>query len=239
VAKGYHVRSILYDSPPVGSDKSRLLRTGLKIDYFPTGQQRFVANLTREDFIAMYYRNVAADAISVQDYDKAYWYLRESLLHAPAESQAINMLAVVSRRTGDPQRAEDLYQYGLAQAQEKLTLLKNYHVLLMAQQRHAEAERIAQRLENMDDVSPFHWFQLAREAYDAAEYSDSIRYYRKALALAPYMHEAWLGVAQAQYEIGDSGNARASLQKALDNVYRPGTRRLYKAKLYSMLQEDI
>lgn len=234
VEKGYHVRSILYEAPVIGASRSVPLTGGVKIDYFPTGQQRFVANLTRETFIAMYYRNIAAEAIAAGDHARAYWYLRESLLYAPNDSQAINMLAVVSRRTGDPARAEELYLHGLAHADEKLTLLKNYQVLLARQGREAEARRIGLQLESMNDASPFHWFQLAREAYQSADYRAAIRYYRKALERAPYMHEAYLGVAQSQYEMGQAADARVSLQRALDHVYRPTTRKLYKAKLYAI-----
>lgn len=239
VEKGFHVRSLLYTPQITQVDTFSLTPPGLKVDYFPTGQQRFVANLTRDSFIAMYYRNVAASAITLMDYSKAYWYLRESLQHAADDSQAINMLAVISRRSGDAARAEELYRYGLAHAEEKLTLLKNYQLLLASQQRSAEAALIQQELDRIDDPSPFHWFQLAREAFNMGEYGDSIRYYRRALDLAPYMHEAWLGVAQAQYESGDNGDAVASLQKALENIYRADTRRLYKAKMFAIMQDGI
>lgn len=239
VEKGFHVRSLLYDPKMLGTTSHGFMQAGLKVDYFVSGQERFVANLARESFIAMYYRNIAASAITVNDYSKAYWYLRESLLYTKDDSQAINMLAVVSRRTGDLARAESLYRYGLEHSEEKLTLLKNYRLLLLSQQRLAEAELLQQQLDQMPDPSPFHWFQLAKEAFDAGEYRDAIRYYRRALDLAPYMHEAYVGVAQAQHEIGNNSEAVASLQKALDNVFRPGTRKLYKAKLHAITRDDI
>jgi tetratricopeptide (TPR) repeat protein len=244
VEKGYHVRSILHD--PILTDNvnetvtpAERDRFALQVDYFPTEQQRFVANLTHDSFIAMYYRNLAADALSATIYSTAYWYLRESLQYAENNSQAINMLAVISRRTGDTQRAEELYRFGLAHADDKLTLLKNYRVLLSALNRAEEAERLQRQLNKLADTSPFHWLQLARESYDAGEYADAIHYYRRALALAPYMHEAYLGVAQAQYESGNNEAAVSSLQKALDNVFRPSTRKLYKAKLYALRREGV
>lgn len=239
VEKGLHVRSILYDPSWSEDSATGIWQPGLKVDYFATGQERFVANLTRAEFIAMYYRNEAATAITQDDYNTAYWYLRESLQYAINDSQAINMLAVVSRRTGDDARAEELYRYGLANGDEKLTLLKNYQVLLRAQQRLAEAEALQATLEQMPDPSPFHWFQLARESVKAGEYPAAIRYYRRALDLAPYMHEAHLGVAQAQHEIGNDELAVVALEKALENVYRPSTRKLYKAKLNALKHPDI
>jgi Tfp pilus assembly protein PilF len=237
VQKGYHVRSILYDN----KERARLedgvfvYNAGIKVDYFKSEQERFVANLSRAAFIAMYYSNIASDAIAAQDYNKAYWYARESLVHAPQNPAAINMLAVISNRKGDAGRAEALYLFGIAHADEKLSLLKNYHGLLQSQGRQEEALQIATQLERMDDPSPFHWVQLARTATDAKEFEAAIRYYRRALELAPYMHEAYLELAKSQHEAGLHNAAISSLSKALENVYRPGTRKLYKAKLYSLM----
>ncbi|MES2604737.1 MAG: tetratricopeptide repeat protein [Pseudomonadota bacterium] len=240
VEKGYHVRSILYNNK-VGVDENGMMwytHSGVKVDYFRTEQARFVSNLKRGDFLAMYYSNMAADSIGAGDYNTAYWYARESLLHAPVNTVAINMLAVVSRRTGDEARAEELYRFGIAHAEEKLTLLKNYRVLLEAQGRQTEALAIGEQLEKMEDPSPFHWLQLARTSYENGEFDAAVRYFRRALEMAPYMHEAYLGLAQSQYELGNNYAATASLRKALDNVYRASTRQMYKAKLYSLQQSE-
>ena len=237
VQKGYHVRSILYDSKKLVKRTYGSLEvssTGISIDYFLSDNEKFAENLSRSAFVAMYYGNIAADAIAAQDYNTAYWYARELLVHSPDDPAAINVLALASRRVGDSERADELYRYGIARADEKLSLMKNYHTLLQAEGRTLEAERIARQLEAMDDPSPFHWLQLARVAAEGGELDSAIRYYRRALALAPYMHEAYLGLAQSQSEAGMDTAAITSLRKALANAYRPDTRKLYKAKLYSL-----
>src|SRR5690606_10408357 len=103
--------------------------------------------------------------------------------------------------------AEAIYLYALEHASEKLSLLKNYHVLLVSSGRFADAQIIQSQLDSMDDPSPLNWFQLARSSFEAEEYRDSIRYYRRALALAPYMHEAHLGVARAYHALGETEQA--------------------------------
>jgi tetratricopeptide (TPR) repeat protein len=238
VEKGLHVRSLLHAETMVKSDGNSFVfnRSTLKIDYFPTGNERRVSSLDREGFLAMYYANIASDAIAVQDYTRAYWFAREALLLAPLNAAVINTLAVISRRSGDEARAEQLYRFGISQTEDKLTLLKNYQLLLKTQGRTSEAEQIGLQLARIDDPSPFHWFQLARTAYDAKEYEDAIRYYRRALAVAPYLHEAYAGMALSQHQIGHDAAAIASIKQALDNVFRPATRQLYKAKLYALLQ---
>ncbi len=238
VTKGVHVRTKVYDtisSPVEGTFV--ISRPGATIDYFPTNRQRFIANIGREDYLARYYRNIAAQAIGDESYNTAYWYAMESLKFAPDDSQAINMLAVVNRRVGDIAKAEELYLFGIEHAEEKLSLLNNYLVLLEAADRTKDAARIRNQLASMDDPSPFNWFQLASTAYADAKYIDAIRYFNKALELAPYLHEAHLGVAQANYEIGRFRNVEASLKAALDNAYRRSTRALYQAKLAALSAE--
>ncbi|WP_308366779.1 MULTISPECIES: tetratricopeptide repeat protein [unclassified Microbulbifer] len=238
VAKGIHVRSILYDPEWAPSEENWVLSArGIKIDYFPSKRERFIRNLSGNGYMAMYYRNIAAEAIIAGDYSKAYWYSRESLQYAPDHSEALNMLAVVNGRVGNEDEAEEIYLYGIAHAEEKLSLLKNYRVLLSRAGRDAEAEKIQEQLNRMDDPSPFHWFQLARSAYDDREYSRAIGYFKRALELAPYLHEVHLGLAQAYYRAGRLRSAEASLERAMEKSYRVSTRSLYEAKLEALNRE--
>src|SRR5690606_9721405 len=142
--------------------------------------------------------------------------------------------AVVNRRVGDIDKAEAIYKYGIARADNKLTLLKNYHVLLLGSGRAEEAAEIERQLNSLDDPSPFHWFQLARTSYEERNYADAIRYYSRAIDLAPYLHEAHLGLARAYYEAGRLRAAERALETALENVFRPSTRNLYEAKLMTL-----
>ncbi len=238
IEKGVHIRTLLYDPTWVGSDNLLYFsRPGIKIDYFPTGRQRFIANLNENDYLAMYYQNEAVEAIAQNDLNAAYWFSIEMLKYVPNNSQAINMLAVINRRAGNPEIAEQLYLFGIEFADEKLSLLKNYHLLLSSAGRIEEAERIEIQLNSMNDPSPFNWFQLAVLAYDEGDFIKAIRYYNKAIELAPYLHEAHLGIAQSNYQVGRLRSAENALKRALDNVYKVSTRNLYQAKLVSLSKE--
>jgi hypothetical protein len=62
VKKGVHIRTIIYDPAfiePDGEGAYTLIRPGIKIDYFPTNRYRFISNLNRDDYQAMYYQNIA------------------------------------------------------------------------------------------------------------------------------------------------------------------------------------
>ena len=212
---------------------------GIAIDFFPTQRERFIRNMTRGEYEAMYYRNIANEALSESDLNTAYWYARESLQYDPQSSEALNTLAIVNRRAGHTDEAESIYLYALEHSQEKLTLLKNYRVLLLNTGRLKEAQRIEAQIQRMDDPSPFHWFQLATSAFSDGDYRSAVNYYKRALELAPYLHEAHLGLAKSYFELGYTKQSLESMVAAIENAGGLQDRRYYKSKLASLKHGDL
>lgn len=238
ITKGVHVRSIIYDPDWIEEEGGLIqVRPGIRFDYFPTNRERFIRNIDEDDYLAMYYRNIAAEAIAENDLNSAYWHAIESFKYEPNNSPAINMLAVINRRAGNVQAAERLYLLGITHADDKLDLLKNYRLLLMDGGRMQEADQIEKQLETMDDPSPFRWIHLARSAHDDGDYSMAVRYFNRAIELAPYLHEAYLGIAQSNYESGQKHLAEGALATAVDVVQKVSTRNLYQAKLEALSRE--
>lgn len=234
VVKGVHVRSKLLNSAWTPARDLFNEPSGISIDYFPTGRSRFISNLGEADYYAMYYRNLAVESLGREDYNAAYWLSMESLEFAPEHSDALNMLAVINNRIGRPEAAEQVYLYAIAHAQDKLSLLKNYRILLLSQNRADEARAIAVRLARMDDRSPFNWYHLAREYYEEGDYERAISYFQKTLEIAPYLHEAKLGIALAHYARGSVEQADTALVAAIETAGSNRTRLRYKEKLYAL-----
>ena len=240
VRKRVHISSIVYNpdwSEVAGNTRQIGNEPAVKIDYFLALKGRYIDNLNAEEYLAMYYSNIASDAIAANDYGTAYWYLLEAVRQVPEHSVSLNMLAVINRRVGDFATAEALYRYGILHANDKLSLLKNYQALLVSVGRNAEAVSIQQQLDTMNDPSPFHWLQLARETHEAGDWDSAVRYYRRALALAPYLHEAYLGLAQSYYAEGRLRSAESALRDAAEFANKPSTRTPYEAKLATLRQE--
>ena len=236
VNKEVHVKTVVFQNQEMTVDTiiGDQLAARVVIDYFVSERRRFIGNLSTAAFDAMYYLNIAGTALAQQDYAKAYWYTREALEQNPLDPTAWNIMAVVYRRAGQLTKAEEIYLFGIEHAEDKLTLLKNYHQLLISQMRIAEAAAIENKLESMDDPSPFHWYSLARNSYDMQDYAAAIRYFDKALAIAPYLHEAWLGKAQSFYALDAPHKAELALKMAIENADRISTRSLYEAKLMAL-----
>jgi tetratricopeptide (TPR) repeat protein len=231
--RGVHIRSLIFEPPVPGSDEAV---TGIQVDFFPSENSSIAGNVSISEYVAIYYRNIAAQALSDEDYSSAYWHTLESMKYDPVNSDALNMMAVTYKRVGELDKAEEIYRYGIDYAEEKLTLMKNYYLLLVSQDRNEEATELNQRLLTMEDPSPIHWFNVAVNSYDSSDYNNAIRYYNRAIEIAPYLHEAYLGIALSYYQLGQYGRAERAFNRALNNV-KPediGTRDLYQAKLNAL-----
>ena len=228
VTKAIHVRSILYDPSwePEQENVEAWKRPGIRFDYFPedTESARLIGNLSSTAYVAMYYSNVAGEAIATDDIDSAFWYLLESLEQEPENTIALNMLAIVYRRAGDEGLAEQIYEYGIDSLPENVSFLTNYRFLLKSQGRNAEAESISRSLAKLDDRNPFNWVNAGRSALDDGEYREAIEYFKKALDLAPYLHEAYALMAIAHLRMGNKARGEREMKHALEYAQRQTTR---------------
>ncbi|MDX2416670.1 MAG: tetratricopeptide repeat protein [Xanthomonadales bacterium] len=235
VFRGQHVRTKLYD--PLQEDEKglRLIsRGGLLVDYFPRDGDRFVSNISKAEYQAMYYNNLASEAISRKDYNAAFWLLRKVMELTPDSASAINSMAVLHRRAGQVNKAEEIYKYGILYLPDKVSLLRNYRVLLAEQGRYDEAEVIKARLTELDESNPFDWLHAGQEAFDNGDFRDAISFYEKAVEIAPYLHESYAGMAKAHYKLGNRTSAKRELKNAKKFAYQKSIQSLYQAKLIAL-----
>jgi len=239
VYRGQHVRTKLLPARSEhGEDRFVMGRSGLLIDYFPTRGARFVANITKAEYIAMYYNNLASEAIALGDNDTAFWLLRKTLELTPDAAGAINSMAVVHRRAGDLDKAEEIFEFGITHLDDKVGLLRNYRVLLEQQGRYDEVARINRKLTQINDPNPFDWLHAGHGAYNDGDFREAVLFYRKAAKIAPYLHESYAGMAKAYYMIGDHIGAERAFRNALEKSQQLSTRSMYEAKLMALSQDS-
>ena len=233
VLKGQHLRSVLF-RPELENNNYTFFRNGIRVDYFPGPGERYVRKVAEPEYLSMYYNNLAADALGLGDYNRSWWLLQESIRHLPNNVDALNVFALLYRRSGDTAHAERLYKASINAHPEAVVLLRNYRALLRSQNRLSEAEEITHTLASLEGVHPVDWLQAGSVAFRNSDYSEAIRYFKKAVELAPYLHEAYLGLAQAYHAINDTRETRKQLELALANANKADTRALYEAKLSSL-----
>ena len=177
---------------------------------------------------------MAVESIVQKNYDEAYWLTKESFTHAPYDEQGLNMLALIYEKKGNKEHAEKLYRHGIKTAENKLELLRNYHLFLKNQDRKGDARRIKKQLDSISTPNPFDWISLGNVAYNQAKYKEARKYYKRAVKSAPYLHQAQFALAKAEYKLGNISRAKRSMQRAKENALDPDLKSLYQTKLDSL-----
>ena len=238
IRRSRHVRSVLiaptWKSPEGNAAFLSFGRPSIKVDYFPSETDRMIGHVRDSEYTAMYYQNVAADALEDNDLSQAYWLLMESLKFSPLSPESLNMLAIVFDRADDPRKSEEIYLYGIEHATRQVSLLRNYGKFLERGGRFTEAEQINARLAQLDDPNPFDWIFAGQEAYGNGDYTEAIEWFEKSAALAPYLHESYFGLARTYFRLGEFAQAEYALEQAIEHAARSSTRQLYEAKLAAL-----
>ncbi|MCL1137031.1 tetratricopeptide repeat protein [Shewanella pneumatophori] len=225
-----HVRTLMYETVE-DQEGAMFGRNRIKIDYFPDKYDRGGKIINQDEFFAMFYRNLAADAIFAGKLDYAYRLLNKSLTLAPDYEPAINMQAVVLRKLGDLKSAEKLYRYGLEVADNKISLLSNYHFLLRLQGRTEQASLIKEQLLNLDDQSPYAWYLQAVDAMAQQDYQSAKIYLNKFLKNTHYFHKAYYDLAKVYFQLGEPQQAKKAISLALTHSSSREDKDVYLAKL--------
>jgi len=149
------------------------------------------------------------------------------------------MMALVHEKKGLKKNADKIYRQGIKYAQHKLDLLRNYSLFLKKEHRYRDAKNIEKQLAKINVVNPFDWVNLGNTAYSQKKYRESRRYYLKAIKIAPYVHQAYLGIAKSEFKLGNFKAAKKSLLLAKNNTVDDKIKGYYQAKLNSLAKLSL
>ncbi|MEZ9539186.1 tetratricopeptide repeat protein [Shewanella sp. 10N.286.51.B8] len=228
-----HVRTFLYEVDSSDSKSNLYLYGGefSVIDYFPDRNDRNGGVVSDSQFLAMFYRNLAADALLDDKLELAFALMQKGLSLAPDYVPLINMMAVVHRRIEAYDIAEAYYQYGLQFKPNSLSLLSNYSFVLNSQGRIDEAQSISQQLLDLENESPYGWYSMGIEALALKDYRAAEIFFRKFIKNSPYFHQAYYELAKALNAQGKPYAAKQSLKEALTLTSLGENQQKYLAKL--------
>ena len=233
-----HVRTYVYaPNQAAGPNTIVIRRASVIIDYFPTSSDVSGYMVSQADFMAMYYQNMAAEAMLEKNYDLAYSLLKQGLSLQHNNPETLNTLAVLLSKVSEQGQAEKLYRYMLDNHVATANVLANYAGMLQTQGRLKEAKVLAAKIEKIEDDNPYRWIDLADKAYNNGDYQLAEKYYKKASQLAPYVHEGQFGLAKSYYQLGQFNLAKAALVQAIEADYRAEHKSLYQAKLHTLLKQ--
>ncbi|MBU2892907.1 hypothetical protein KO495_06165 [Colwellia sp. D2M02] len=230
-----HVQTLLHEEDfTPDADRFYFGTPGIIIDYFPSSDNRRGKKVSRDSFSAMYYKNLASNALIEDDFNKAFYLAEKAYQFDKSNASVINLLAVIHRRSGDVTSAEGIYKAGLEIEPSSLALMSNYVVLLQTEQRHSEAKVLEDKLDFVDDPNPYIWLEQAYVAQMNNEIPKASRYYQKVIEKAPYLNEPYIELYKIYKENGQVRLAKKMLINALEWTYEIAQRKQYKYKLYSL-----
>lgn len=238
ILSSQHIRSILYNSE-IKKDKipGKMMKS-ITIDYNPSEQTKALRWVDEDEFYSLYYTNRAAELLAQNKIDESYWYLKEALTIKSSSVQAINMMGIVHSRLGYDTYAEQWYLYGLSFGRGQFELLKNYYLLLQRTDRGNEADKVALQLSQYDADNPFDWVALGDDAYENKKYKLAIKYYKKAVIMARYLHEPYAGIARSHFKLGNTKKAHKAMTKAIKNTKKGDVISIYQEK-YDSLSDQL
>lgn len=231
-----HVRARLYkplDTFNESDDKTLLKRAWVVVDYFPSSASQNAEMITDTEFLALYYRNRAAELMVDGLVDDAYAYATEALKYTPNDSEVLNLLGLLHGRRDDVLTAEQLFRYALRLNPDNLNVLHNYQSLAKRQQRHDLVALLEQRIQSIPEANPYTWIALGDVAFTQNQLDTAMMMYRKAAKQAPYVHEAYWGQARVLVAQGETQQARRVLEKGLREARMSATKAQFKTGWYS------
>jgi len=231
-----HVQSVIYD-PHFVEQKGVVYfqRPAVIIDYFPDSANRVSTKVSKNSLVGKFYANLAAAALIEEDLSAAFANAVNAYKFDKS-SQVINLLAILHRRLGDDDTAEKLYRYAINNEQTNLSLLLNYSVLLSVQGRVTELKEIDKKIDTIYDPNPYSWLENAYIAKNENKPARAEKYFQKVIEMAPYVHQAYLGLYQLYLKQSKHHQAEEILTKGLQWTHHEEEKLRYKRKLFSLKQ---
>jgi tetratricopeptide (TPR) repeat protein len=164
---------------------------------------------------AHYYNNLGAEALMAGDLDKARQLLDIATGIAPRFEKAINNKGVYLARSGQPERALEMYQKGLEVDPDNPMILTNLTRLYQQTGRAAEADQLLAKLEESNSSNPFFFIYQGEMALSRGENDKALDYMVRAMRQDSELPEVHVGFVKVYVALGDLEKARHHLERAL------------------------
>jgi|GraSoiStandDraft_5_1057265.scaffolds.fasta_scaffold19073_2 tetratricopeptide (TPR) repeat protein len=191
-----------------------VLRT---FDFLPYRQKAYKDFNPIDDLTAAahYYNNLGAEALLAGDLVRARGLITTATRIAPRFDKAINNLGVIEARSGEPAKALETYNRGLAISPDNSTLLINMARALQELGRAKDANEMLARVESENTTNPFFFIYEGELALGRGENDKALDYMVHALRLDSELPEVHLGLVKVYLALGDLEKARHYLGRAL------------------------
>jgi tetratricopeptide (TPR) repeat protein len=164
---------------------------------------------------AHYYNNLGAEALMAGDLESARRNVKIAVDLAPEFEKALNNLGVILLRSGEPERALEVFRRGLEMDPQNVAMLTNAARTHQAMGRISEANELLGRLEGVQHSNPFFYLYRGELALGEGDLETALDYMRKAYRRDSEIPEVHLGLVKVYLAIGDRQRALHHVERAL------------------------
>lgn len=203
----------------------------IDFDPYPELSGTKVKDMSRQQLVASFYSNVAAEYLLQKDNTRAFAYLKEAIQVFPHDAGIWLNLGTAYSRAGMPQSAIGAYETALELTPDFNTAFDNLAILYDRLGESDKADEIQSRLHSKRIKNPFYHMMLAEHALEETKPEEAILHYKKALRLDRAPHEFHFGLAKAYSLLGDYRSAEKALKTAIKRAEGKHVTKKYNKKL--------
>ncbi|MDP5070416.1 MAG: tetratricopeptide repeat protein, partial [Congregibacter sp.] len=190
----------------------------------------------REGF-ALYYNNLAMNALSSERPVVAWQQVVRGLHEAPAFSQLWVNLGAIYRYAGQYAEAEQAYFRALKIDGSDRSAMNNLVVLYELQGRTKEQNYWEDRLERYLNLNPYYHANLGDDSMEEGNWAAAYEHYDRATRLQPEDGSLIYSLGLAAHELGNDKEAERLISRAIERASFQIEKQRYRVQLRSIREQ--
>jgi len=192
--------------------------THYNVDIDPLPAQQIAASrkLSDAEAEALYYNNIAVDALGRRELASAWYYLVQALQLSPANAHLWVNLGALYRTNGQHREAEQSYLQALDLDGSQYSAMTNLAVLYGLEGRQQEQEHWLGRVDRHRQANPYYHAWQGDEAAATGDWPAALVHYDRAVALLADDGHLLFSRGLIHYQLGDLDAAALDMERAID-----------------------
>lgn len=186
------------------------------IDPLPSRDITGAQELTDAEAEALYYNNVAMDALGNDDLENAWYYVVRALQISPDMPFLWVNLGAIYRHSGQHREAEQSYLQALDLDFTEYSAMSNLAVLYKLEGRMEEQRYWLDKVEYHRASNPYYHAWQGDEAGALGDWEAALRHYNRAVTLLPRDSQLLYARGLIYYRLNDLDDAVVNIQQAIE-----------------------
>ncbi|MBP6723848.1 MAG: tetratricopeptide repeat protein [Halioglobus sp.] len=186
------------------------------IDPLPAQKMAGSRELSDADAEALFYNNIAMDALGRRELATAWYYLVQALQLSPTNAHLWVNVGALYRANGQHREAEQSYLQALDLDGSEYSAMTNLAVLYGLEGRLQEQEYWLGRVDRHRQANPYYHAWQGDEAAAAGDWLAALIHYDRAVALLPDDGHLLFSRGLIHYKLGDLDAAALDMERAIE-----------------------